>query len=460
MKPTPIIIVQGAQWGSEAKGAIAARLCLDRNITYAVRTGAINAGHTVMFKGKKYAMQQIPTGWINQFTQLVIGPGAYIHPDTLWREIDIINSAMPEHDVRRRLIIDYRCGTHTGAAEDASRAANRHHAIGATGKGCSEAIVAKIRDRNNGYQLFAETETAKIFRGHGVVFGDTVGLLHRAYDDGARILIEGTQGTLLDLHLGPYPFTTSRMTTAANWIAEAGLSPGMEYETVLVVRTYPIRVAGNSGLMDNEIEWTDLAREMNIRLADAGRPAIVSETDLVIFESCLQQAAYRAAREDRYQTPIEPGADKFNVRLSSWDPAMRDRFRVAASELQKEALGLCGSEVVDRLRALFEMTTVTRKLRRLARMSISDLHFSIMVNRPSWIALTFLDYVFPALAGVKEADLLNLGEQPGGLPPLVDAWLTDLSQELGVPIKMASVGPHPLNVFDVDLARRSASGKR
>lgn len=454
-KTHPIVVVQGGQWGSEAKGAIAAHLCLSRHIDFAVRTGAINAGHTVMYEGNRYAMQQVPTGWVNPKTQLVIGAGAYIHPDTLWREIDMINAAMPFADVRDRLIIDNRCGIHNEAAEEASKKANRHHSIGATGKGCSEAIVSKIRDRNNGYELFVNTSQGKTFRSaNNARFADTVRLLNYEYDQGARILIEGTQGTLLDLHLGPYPFTTSRMTSAANWVAESGLSPALDYEVVLVCRTFPIRVAGNSGPMADEMEWTDLAREINDKLSLSGLPALVSPFAIAQFEGNMRIAAGQAVTEGKYRVPTIPGEAKFNIKLSTWTPSERNLFREAASELHRDALALCNPETVTELKKLFEMTTVTKKLRRLAHLNTTDLKFACAINRPSWIALTFADYLEPALA---HSDW-NAGAptRPTSVQALhnIEGYIASLGRELGVPVKMISVGPAPGQVIRMNITKQ------
>src|SRR5947207_6771603 len=162
---------------------------------------------------------------------------------------------MPDSHVFGRLWIDERAGSHTAEHETAAREANRHHRIGATGKGCSESIVDKIRNRNDGYRLFVDTEQGSALRRkHKAMFTDTAELLNVQYDAGSKVLVEGTQGTMLDLHLGPYPYTTSRMTSAANWLAECGLSPMLDYELVLVAGTCAIRVPGNSGTMNDAIE--------------------------------------------------------------------------------------------------------------------------------------------------------------------------------------------------------------
>lgn len=464
--PKPIIIVQGGQWGSEAKGSIAAYLCLTRGVNHAVRTGAINAGHTVYYKGRAYPMQQIPVGWVNPNTRLVIGAGAYIHPETLFREIDWINEAMPEADVIDRLSIDYRCGIHLPEHAGIAKDANRHHRMGATGKGCSEAVVAKIRDRNNGYKLFREWWRPG---GDGqwdgpdrLQFVDTSRLLNEAYDRGDRILIEGTQGTHLDLHLGPYPFTTNRMTSAANWVAECGLAPGLQYETILVVRTYPIRVAGNSGPMSDEIEWSDLAVDINSKLRGAGREPLIEQAALDEWGEALFGAASQAEEESRYEVPIAGKTPHYNVRLSSWSPAEREQWRVAASELHRDALAMCSDDTQRELRKLFEMTTVTKKLRRIAGLNIDDLKRAVEINRPTSIALTFLDYVEPVLKDATGTTLVLPANDPAIDAAIRQAqrFIFGLEKALGVPVRIVSTGPLPENVFGSDVIMHKQGSER
>src|SRR3990167_6977192 len=91
MKRQPITIVQGGQWGSEAKGAITGYLCQTEAIDICIRTGAVNAGHTVIYDGSPVKMQQLPVGWVNPNTQLVIGAGAMVHPEILAHECELVS---------------------------------------------------------------------------------------------------------------------------------------------------------------------------------------------------------------------------------------------------------------------------------------------------------------------------------------------------------------------------------
>lgn len=343
----PIIIVQGGQWGSEAKGLVAQKLTNVKKVDAAIRTGTVNAGHTIWYEGKQYKMQQLPVSWVRPECMLVLGPGAYIHPEILEREIGWINDAIPGQDVRDRLLIDFNCGLHTPEHTERARIDNRHAKIGATGKGCSQAVVDKILGRGNGGRLFADQYRMAPAWSH--CFADTVRTINEWFDNGDQLLIEGTQGTMLDLHLGPYPYTTHKQTQAASWMAEAGLSCTLPTDLWLVMRTFPIRVAGNSGPLPNEITWAELAREV-------GRPE---------------------------------------------------------------------EEIAER-------TTVTNKIRRIARWDWYQARESVMLNRPHHIALTFINYVFPKLWGYKVGDPFDV---PDGFHKYMSRiW------ELA-PVDIASYGP-------------------
>ena len=91
--------------------------------------------------------------------------------------------------------------------------------------------------------------------------GDTVSILNRLIDKNETILLEGTQGSMLSVHFGPWPKCTSRDTNASNWAMEAGISPLAIRDIYCVFRTFPIRVAGNSGPMPGEeITWEEVTK--------------------------------------------------------------------------------------------------------------------------------------------------------------------------------------------------------
>lgn len=374
-----IKIVQGGQYGSEAKGAVAAWLCQVDAVDYNVRTGATNAGHTVYYKGKPYAMQQLGTGWVNPNTELVLGAGALIDPVILARECDMVTFATGK-DVRRRLLIDYRAGLHFPVHQERSKSSGRHHAIGATGKGCSEALIDRIRNRNMDNNLFGNTEYAQHYQ---VV--DTEALLNNSHDHGATILLEGTQGQLLDLYLGPYPYTTHKQTGPAQWMLESGLSPSLPTEIYMVSRTFPIRVAGNSGPMPSEISWSILAGEINSKLRAKGHNPLIGEEALMVWENALEVAGR--------EFPMPSGRTPFDQHM--WTSHERLEFKETVSELNASAFRLVPPQLQQELRKLFELTTVTKKLRRIARWNDKMDAESRRQIRPHFTVLTFANYLFP-----------------------------------------------------------------
>ncbi len=411
--PGKVIIIQGGQWGSEAKGLITHKLTLERGVTTAIRTGTVNAGHTVYYGGRAYAMQQLPVSWVKPDCKLVLGPGAYIHPDILRREVEWISRATGETEwgVLQRVWIDHRCGLHLPLHTDRAKTADRHHKMGATGKGCSEAVVDKITHRGTGQQvLFKDwVEGAAENGGWWQMVADRVKdgvrMANWAYDDGQTLIVEGTQGTLLDLHLGDYPYTTHKQTQAANWLAEAGLACTVEKEVWGVYRTYPIKVAGNSGPMPGETSWGKVAHHVNTHGMD------------VISNEALQewsQAVEFVARE-KYNIPVSVPPDP-----SLWTQEEKEHWRLAASEIHADVLLSLPDSVRRELEGFFELTTVTKKLRRIGAWDWPTFRHSILLNRPTHLALTFMNYKFPDMWGAGENAVY---------PEKMLEWVRDVSRE-------------------------------
>ena len=431
MSHNAITIVQGGQYGSEAKGAITAYIAESERTNIAVRTGAVNAGHTVYWKGSPYKFQQLPVAWVNPDTYLVIGAGALIHQNVLDSEIALINR-LTGRDVRDRLLIDFHAGVHTSKHTDRSTASGRHHKMGATGKGCSEALIDKIAGRGAGYQTFGMIDHIMQYN-----IGDTAQYLNRAYDAGQKILIEGTQGTLLDLHTGPYPFTTHKSTLPAAWMAECGLSPALPTDIVLVVRTYPIRVAGNSGYLPMETSWPVLARLINTKRELRGMGPLVETWAIVEFESALAETV----RTRMWDLPVgTDGSDQHQ-----W--ADRDKYQVALSELNQYAMKSLPLATVEELGRLFEFTTVTKKLRRVGKLSLPDLKRAGQLCRPHRVAVTFMNYQYPEYWFAKDGD-----PSPDGEP--ISRYLQTIETTIGAPVQLLSWGPKSSHIV-----RRFTNGK-
>jgi len=403
-----VTIVVGLQHGSESKGACVETLCKEKNFEFVVRGGSIQAGHTAYYNGKAYAMQTIPCGFVNPKSKLVMGAGAYIKPSLLEREIKMLEDDGIK--IKDRLYIDSNAFLHP---EDiAEKEKGMHERMGSTGKGCGEAIKAAI-DRKDASMKFrncrwAQENVNKLFR-----IQDTVEMLNECEGE---ILLEGIQGSALSLiHSNDYPYCTGRDTNAATLVAEAGLGMKHEFHVIGVVRTFGIRVAGNSGPMPGEIGWPELAREINSKSFGPR----VKEESLQAFDAMEQEI------RGEWVMPQKP--------LHTYTPEEREKFSKELSGIHAEVFKRLPEEVVSNLRELFEITTVTRKLRRIARLDMRALERAIQLNGCSEIYLGFLNYLYPRQWGALDKHiLLNEGEGEIG------RYIADLEERLGVPITYVS----------------------
>lgn len=440
-----VVLVQGGLWGSESKGLATAYLTDKYRADAVIRTGCINAGHTVVTKDTgPVVLQQLPCGWTHPNTTLVLGPGTYINPETLSREIALLESK--GIDVRSRLLIDYRCGLHLDTHMVRARNADRHTKMGATGKGSSEAVVDKIRNRGlpEGRLLF-QTPYGDPFRQY---LTDTVTWANHLVDAGGTVILEATQGTLLDLHLGPYPYTTHKPTSPGMWLAEAGLSPSLLKESWLVVRSYPIRVAGNSGPMPGECEWADVARSINRAREAVKLGPLVPEADLLTWEGAVDSVLAR------HGGPTSTGTLRMLV-PSQWSPAQRVRHAELLSNVHKLAADLVPFDAYQNLRRLFEFTTVTKKLRRVATLDPDTLYRSALVNRPTHVFFTFANYLWPEWWYAYKA---NHGYRPGNRYPTLSGptrkamhqYASTLKSITGAEVGQMSFGPdHQLHTVEL-----------
>ena len=429
-RQTPIRIVAGMQYGSEAKGMVAAALCREFNIDYAVRTGAVNAGHTVYYSGKAYKMQQLPTGWVNPDTRLVIGPGALVNETILDHERVMIAEATGEVRVP---MIDPRAAMHDWGHTERSMKSGRHHSMGATGKGCSEALIDRIKNRGTGKDtILGPTRANK----YGMA-ADVERLLNEAYDDGASILLEGTQGQGLDLLLGPWPFTSHKPTSPAQWLVENGLSPNLKTEIVGVARTHPIRVAGNSGPLAREMSWPEMTAAIGVRSLDGGLETSLWRLEPVVeFTKKAQEMAERWAVEGKL--PRYTDTEKANFAFHTWHSQTRDEYRMAVSEFHSEVMRALPQATVEELSKTWEYTTVTRKLRRVAQWDVDQIKDSIRQMRPNYIVLTFLNYWFPEVDRKTE------------LSERAIRRVHALQKEIGVEIRYVTTGPEGHHMLSME----------
>ncbi len=307
-----IHVVFGGQYGSEGKGEfvyyIARRMSNLGSLKAIIRVGGPNAGHTFTVNygtraRYRHRMRQIPVGWNLPEVDLIIGPGSVVDLEVLASEIEYTRSQGV--DVTERLLIDKHAVVIT--EEDQTLEQCLVNKIGSTGKG-----IGRARSR---HIMRNATLVERVRDPLPCAVADTVPLINQLADGGGGIIIESTQGFGLSLTLSNnYPYATSRDVTPAQILNDVGLSPRLPHYTYAVARTFPIRVAGPSGFLLNEISWEEL----------------------------------RSETQNYVTTP--------------------------------------------------ELTTVTRKPRRIGRFNPHEFERMLMVCRPHFVAVTFADYLDPKIA--------------------------------------------------------------
>lgn len=241
-------VIVGGQFGSEGKGQMAAHISPEYRCL--MRVGGPNAGHTVFERPYNHVFHLLPSGLHRApNAKLLIGPGAVLNIEKLLEEI---REFAIEVD---RLIIDENAIIIS--PKDVEEEKRVQEKIGSTAQGVGIATATNIAARLYGNDAHKAKNFQKELR---PFLGSTAQALEDCYARGEKILLEGTQGTGLSLHHGIYPFVTSRDTTVSGCLSEAGISPRRLRKIIMVARTYPIRVAGNSGpFCSNEINWDIVA---------------------------------------------------------------------------------------------------------------------------------------------------------------------------------------------------------
>ena len=284
------VVVVGTQWGDEGKGKVVDWMT-DHAQGVVRFQGGHNAGHTLVIKGVKTALQLIPSGIMRDGVACYIGNGVVVDPTHLLTEIERLEAAGVE--VRSRLFISESCPLilpfHVAVdkARELLRESSGSGKIGTTGKGIGPAYEDKVARRALRAQDLKHPERfAKKLRellelhnfalrgylkGEELAFepifeqamkmaeqikpmlADVGYMIHKASKAGANILFEGAQGTLLDIDHGTYPYVTSSNCVAGNAAAGAGVGPQMLHYMLGITKAYTTRVG--SGPFPTELDW-------------------------------------------------------------------------------------------------------------------------------------------------------------------------------------------------------------
>jgi adenylosuccinate synthase len=299
------VVVVGTQWGDEGKGKVVDWLT-DHAQAVVRFQGGHNAGHTLVIKGVKTALQLIPSGIMRDAVECFIGNGVVVDPTHLLAEIERLEGIGVE--VRSRLFLSESCPlilpfhVEVDRAREALRETSGAGKIGTTGKGIGPAYEDKVARRALRVQDLKHPERfAKKLREllelHNValsgylrakplafdpihdqamamaeqlrpLMADVGYRLHQINRAGGNILFEGAQGTLLDIDHGTYPYVTSSNCVAGNAAAGSGVGPDQLHYVLGITKAYTTRVG--SGPFPTELPM-DEAGSVGHHLSTVGQ---------------------------------------------------------------------------------------------------------------------------------------------------------------------------------------------
>lgn len=319
MKKGKVDALLGIVFGDEGKGKVVDYFTPKYDVV-ARFAGGPNAGHTIIFEGKKFVLRSIPSGIFDEGKLNIIGNGCVIAPDLFMQEARELEAA--GYDLKSRLHISKRAHlilpTHR-ALDRAYEAAKGKNKVGTTGKGIGPTYSEKaartglrvgdilenfpqkyaalkarheqiLHDMNYDYDIAEEEklwlEGVDYMRSFALT--DTDMELNQALCEGKNVLAEGAQGTLLDIDHGTYPFVSSSNTTAGGVCTGLGVAPSTIGEVFGIFKAYSTRVGSGPFPVELFDETGDKIREIGHEFgAVTGRNRRCGWVDLVALRHTI-----------------------------------------------------------------------------------------------------------------------------------------------------------------------------
>jgi len=264
-------LIVGIQWGDEGKGKIVDKLAKEYDMVCRSQ-GGHNAGHTIWVDGVKFALHLVPSGVLNPNAINVVGNGVVLSPESIideMKQFDNLEGRLYLSD-KAHLNLYYHA-----LIDQAKERLKGDKAIGTTGKGIGPAYADKINrtgfrvgellnptkltdgiieyfEQNRDIFDIYEIPTPKKAELLAEIDGykeklapfitDTTQLVWKALDDDKKILLEGAQGTMLDIDHGTYPYVTSSATVSAGACTGLGINPKDIGKVIGIVKAYATRV--------------------------------------------------------------------------------------------------------------------------------------------------------------------------------------------------------------------------
>ncbi len=313
-------VLLGLQWGDEGKGKIVDVLTPQYD-TIARFQGGPNAGHTLIFEGKKYVLRSVPSGIFQGDKVNIIGNGVVLDPALFKIEIEALEQS--GHTLTHRLLISKKAHlilpTHR-LLDQCYETAKGDQKIGTTGKGIGPTYTDKVG--RNGMRVgdilhnfdekyaVAKARHIQIFEQYGFdyselqaiekewfegleklkqfAFVDSEHLINEQITAGKKVLAEGAQGTMLDVDFGSYPFVTSSSTITAGASIGLGISPQKVGDVYGIFKAYCTRVGSGPFPTELNNEVGEEIRRIGFEFgAVTGRPRRCGWVDLVALRYAI-----------------------------------------------------------------------------------------------------------------------------------------------------------------------------
>ncbi|HIX02746.1 MAG TPA: adenylosuccinate synthase [Candidatus Odoribacter faecigallinarum] len=407
-------VLLGLQWGDEGKGKVVDVLTPEYDAVTRFQGGP-NAGHTLEFEGQKYVLRSIPSGIFQGGKMNIIGNGVVLDPILFRQEAEAL--AASGHDLTRQLYISKKAHlimpTHR-ILDAAYEAAKGDAKVGTTGKGIGPTYTDKVSrnglrvgDLLSGFDekyAIAKRKHEVILKGLGYPYDitdlekewfealeylkrfqfiDSEHVINHLLDEGKSILAEGAQGTMLDVDFGSYPFVTSSNTVCAGACVGLGVAPRRIGEVYGIFKAYCTRVGAGPFP-------TELFDETGDLLGERGH---------------------------------EFGAVTGRKRRCGWIDLVALRYAVMINGVTR--LIMMKSDVLDTFDTVKACVAY-----RIDGKETEDFPFDICEG---------VEPVYVELPGWK-TDLTRMTSEDE-FPEEFNAYISFLEDELGVPIKIVSVGP-------------------
>jgi len=321
------IVIVGAQYGDEGKGKVVDFLTEKADLV-ARATGGNNAGHTVVVGDEKFKFNLIPSGIVHKDKLNICGNGMVVYPPKIIEEIE-------ELEKRGYTITDKNLvissSAHVITEEQVELDKKTGGKVGTTGRGIGPCYMAKIERTGLRMSEFIEQDNEMAKRLKPFV-KDTYVIANEILEGGKNLLVEGAQGTLLDIDHGTYPFVTSSNPTAGGACTGLGIGPTKINEVIGIVKAYTTRVG--RGPFTTE-QGTD-EDTINEGTWDKIEP---------VFDEALKEAAEKGNAGDEYYLGKylrlmgrEYGTTTGRARRTGWFDAVLTRYAARINGLTSIAI--------------------------------------------------------------------------------------------------------------------------